>query len=150
MNSTSRIQKELQSLQDEPLNGFLINILDHNNLFYWKIQFSGPQGSPYEGGIFNLDIQFPEDYPLKPPKILFLTSIYHLNIDYNTGQICLEILRYNWSPNLTIRNLLLSILALLYDPNPNSPLLDDVNTVFKNEKQLYLQKAKEWTKKYAK
>ncbi|CAK64243.1 unnamed protein product (macronuclear) [Paramecium tetraurelia] len=149
MSSISRIKKELQNLQDEPLNGFLISILDDNNLFHWKICFSGPQGSSYENGNFTLDVLFPEDYPLKSPKILFLTSIYHLNIDYNTGQICLEILGQNWSPNLTIRKLLLSILALLYDPNPNSPLLEDVNTIFKNDKAAYLQKAKEWTKKYA-
>ncbi|CAD8066113.1 unnamed protein product [Paramecium sonneborni] len=150
MNSTLRIKKELKCLQDEPLDGFIINPLDENNLFHWKISFSGPLGSSYEKGVFHLDLQFPEDYPLKPPKIVFLTQIYHLNIDYKTGSICLEILRNNWSQNLTVRNLLLSILALLFDPNPNSPLNDEINSIFKTDKKLYYQKAEEWTEKFAK
>jgi ubiquitin-conjugating enzyme E2 D/E len=57
--------------------------------------------SPYAGGVFFLSISFPVDYPFKPPKVSFTTKIYHPNINAN-GSICLDILRDQWSPALTI------------------------------------------------
>ena len=57
--------------------------------------------SPYSGGVFFLSITFPTDYPFKPPKVSFTTKIYHPNINAN-GSICLDILRDQWSPALTI------------------------------------------------
>jgi ubiquitin-protein ligase len=57
--------------------------------------------SPYSGGVFFLSITFPVDYPFKPPKVSFTTKIYHPNINAN-GSICLDILRDQWSPALTI------------------------------------------------
>lgn len=57
--------------------------------------------SPYQGGVFFLTIHFPTDYPFKPPKVAFTTRIYHPNINSN-GSICLDILRSQWSPALTI------------------------------------------------
>jgi len=78
----------------------------------------GPTGSPYEGGVFFLDIQFPTDYPFKPPKLSFKTRIYHCNINSN-GAICLDILKDNWSPALTSSKVLLSICSLLTDCNPS-------------------------------
>ena len=61
----------------------------------------GPPDSPYSGGVFFLNITFPTDYPFKPPKVSFTTKIYHPNINAN-GSICLDILRDQWSPALTI------------------------------------------------
>jgi len=77
----------------------------------------GPEGSPYAGGVFFLKIQFPQDYPFKPPKVTFRTRIYHCNIN-SQGAICLDILKDNWSPALTTSKVLLSICSLLTDPNP--------------------------------
>ena len=75
-------------------------------------------GSPYAGGVYFLDIHFPPDYPFKPPKLTFRTRIYHCNINSN-GQICLDILKDQWSPALTISKVLLSICSLLTDANPS-------------------------------
>ena len=75
-------------------------------------------GSPYSGGVYFLDIHFPPDYPFKPPKLTFRTRIYHCNINSN-GQICLDILKDQWSPALTISKVLLSICSLLTDANPS-------------------------------
>ena len=108
----------------------------------------GPQESPYEGGVFFLSIQFPSDYPFKPPKIAFTTKIYHPNIN-NNGSICLDILRAQWSPALTITKVLLSILSLLTDPNPDDPLVPDIARLYRNDRKKYNETAKEWTKKYA-
>ncbi|EUB56203.1 Ubiquitin-conjugating enzyme E2 D2 [Echinococcus granulosus] len=104
--------------------------------------------SPFEGGVFFLDIHFPTDYPFKPPKITFTTRIYHPNINSN-GNICLDILRNQWSPALTISKVLLSICSLLTDPNPDDPLSPDIARTYKTDRQKYDKTAKEWTQKYA-
>ena len=85
----------------------------------------GPPDSPYTGGVFFLNIQFPSDYPFKPPKVNFTTKIYHCNVNSN-GAICLDILKDQWSPALTISKVLLSISSLLTDPNPNDPLVPEI------------------------
>lgn len=78
-----------------------------------------PGFSPYSGGVFFLNIHFPSDYPFKPPKVNFTTKIYHPNIN-SQGAICLDILKDQWSPALTISKVLLSISSLLTDPNPGT------------------------------
>lgn len=77
-------------------------------------------GSTHAGGHFKLELFLPEEYPMAPPKVRFLTKIYHPNID-KLGRICLDILKDKWSPALQIRTVLLSIQALLSAPNPVSP-----------------------------
>ncbi len=89
-----------------------------DSLYEWVSTIMGPQGSVYQGGVFFLDIVFPQDYPFKPPKIVFRTRIYHCNIN-SSGVICLDILKDNWSPALTMSKVLLSICSLLTDPNPS-------------------------------
>ena len=107
-----------------------------------------PADSPFTGGIFFLEINFPADYPFKPPKCHFTTKIYHPNIN-SSGGICLDILKENWSPALTVSKLLLSICSLLTDPNPNDPLVPEIATLYKKNREKYDITAKEWTTKYA-
>ncbi|XP_049320039.1 ubiquitin-conjugating enzyme E2 D1a isoform X1 [Astyanax mexicanus] len=104
--------------------------------------------SPFQGGVFFLTIQFPTDYPFKPPKVAFTTKIYHPNINSN-GSICLDILRSQWSPALTVSKVLLSICSLLCDPNPDDPLVPDIAHTYKSDKDKYNRLAREWTQKYA-
>ena len=95
-----RIQRELQELgRDPPANCSAGPVGD--DLFHWQATIMGPDDSPYSGGVFFLDIHFPADYPFKPPKVSFTTRIYHCNINSNGG-ICLDILKDQWSPALTI------------------------------------------------
>merc|ERR1719401_2912490 len=108
----------------------------------------GPPDSPYEGGVFFLDIQFPQDYPFKPPKVRFTTKIYHCNVN-DQGGICLDILKGEWSPALTISKVLLSICSLLTDPNPDDPLVAEIARVYKNDKAKHDATAREWTRKDA-
>uniref|UniRef100_A0A667YZI7 E2 ubiquitin-conjugating enzyme n=1 Tax=Myripristis murdjan TaxID=586833 RepID=A0A667YZI7_9TELE len=107
-----------------------------------------PSDSPYQGGVFFLTIHFPTDYPFKPPKVAFTTRIYHPNINSN-GSICLDILRSQWSPALTISKVLLSICSLLCDPNPDDPLVPEIARIYKTDTQKYNKLAREWTEKYA-
>ncbi|XP_069836419.1 ubiquitin-conjugating enzyme E2 D1 isoform X2 [Dendropsophus ebraccatus] len=105
-----------------------------DDLFQWQATIMGPSDSPYQGGVFYLSIQFPTDYPFKPPKVAFTTKIYHPNINSN-GSICLDILRSQWSPALTISKVLLSICSLLCDPNPDDPLVPDIAQIYKTDKE---------------
>ena len=119
-----RIAKELKDLEKDPPSNISGGPISDSDLFHWKAIITGPSESPYQDGIFYLDIQFPQNYPYKPPKICFITKIYHPNIDQN-GNICLDILRDAWSPVLTVSRVLLSISSLLNDPNPDDPLRPD-------------------------
>ncbi|XP_025096536.1 ubiquitin-conjugating enzyme E2 2 [Pomacea canaliculata] len=142
-----RIKKELQDLgRDPPAHCSAGPVGD--DLFHWQATIMGPPESPYQGGVFFLTIQFPTDYPFKPPKVSFTTRIYHPNINSN-GSICLDILRSQWSPALTISKVLLSISSLLTDPNPDDPLVPEIAKVYKTDRLKYEQTGREWTRKYA-
>ena len=119
-----------------------------DNLYEWVATIVGPQNSPYAGGIFFLDINFTPDYPFKPPKIVFRTRIYHCNIN-SQGQICLDLLKDNWSPALTISKLLLSISSLLTDANPHDPLVGAIAQQYLTDRQEHDKIAREWTSRYA-
>jgi ubiquitin-conjugating enzyme E2 D/E len=147
MSDVKRLQKELLDMQknDTPnLSAGPVN----DNLFEWEAVILGPIGTPYEGGVFNLNISIPSNYPFKPPTVIFKTKIYHPNIN-SSGSICLDILKTQWSPALTISKILLSICSLLADPNPNDPLVPEIANLLKTNIEVYNQTAKEWTNIYA-
>ena len=142
-----RIVKETQRLLSEPAPGISATPY-RDNLRYFNIIIAGPSGSPYESGIFKLELFLPEQYPMESPKVRFLTKIYHPNID-KLGRICLDILKDKWSPALQIRTVLLSIQALLSAPNADDPLDNGVAEMWKTNEPQALQNAKEWTSKFA-
>lgn len=142
-----RIIKETQRLMQEPVPG-ISAIPDEQNARYFHVIVSGPEGSPFEGGEFRLELFLPEEYPMSAPKVRFVTKIYHPNID-KLGRICLDILKEKWSPALQIRTVLLSIQALLSAPNPEDPLNNEVADQWKMEEAEAIKTAREWTKMYA-
>ncbi|KAI8912304.1 ubiquitin-conjugating enzyme E2 E2-like protein [Powellomyces hirtus] len=146
-NSAKRIQKELAEISlDPPCNCSAGPKGD--NLYEWVSTILGPAGSPYAGGVFFLDIHFPQEYPFKPPKVVYRTRIYHCNINSN-GAICLDILKDNWSPALTISKVLLSICSLLTDANPHDPLVGNIAQQYLKDREEHDRTAREWTKRYA-
>uniref|UniRef100_A0A4W4EJJ1 E2 ubiquitin-conjugating enzyme n=1 Tax=Electrophorus electricus TaxID=8005 RepID=A0A4W4EJJ1_ELEEL len=146
-SKNSRKCCELQDLQRDPPSQCSAGPMGED-LFHWQATIMGPGDSPYQGGVFFLTIHFPTDYPFKPPKVAFTTKIYHPNINSN-GSICLDILRSQWSPALTVSKVLLSICSLLCDPNPDDPLVPDIAHIYKSDKDKYNRLAREWTQKYA-
>jgi ubiquitin-conjugating enzyme E2 N len=142
-----RIKKETEKIKKDPIAGITAEP-DPENPRYFKVVISGPKDSPYEGGKFKLQLYLPDEYPMVPPKCLFMTKIYHPNIDF-LGRICLDILKTNWSPALQIRAVLLSIQSLLNEPNTLDPLNEKVNDHWLRDKKDAEKTAKEWTKKYA-
>jgi ubiquitin-protein ligase len=145
--SAKRIQKELAEISLEPPTNCSAGPKG-DNLYEWVSTIVGPSGSPYSGGVFFLDIQFPVDYPFKPPKVTFRTRIYHCNVN-SSGQICLDILKEQWSPALTISKVLLSICSLLTDANPHDPLVGSIAKQYLNDREEHDKVATEWTKRYA-
>ncbi|CAK9314633.1 unnamed protein product [Citrullus colocynthis] len=118
------------------------------DMFHWQATIMGPADSPYSGGVFLVSIHFPPDYPFKPPKVAFRTKVFHPNINSN-GSICLDILKEQWSPALTISKVLLSICSLLTDPNPDDPLVPEIAHMYKTDRAKYESTARSWTQKYA-
>lgn len=144
-----RITKEYKDLQkgDGPSN-VSAGPVDEKDMFRWRATILGPDGSPYQGGVFFLEIVFPLDYPFKPPRVQFKTKVYHPNIN-EQGGICLDILRDQWTPALSVSKLLLSISSLLTEPNPDHPLMIDIARQLKADPVAFEKAARDWTTKYA-
>lgn len=148
MSSINRISRELCELMENPLTNCCAGPLSTTDLTSWQATIIGPEDTPYDKGVFFLKIQFPKEYPFKPPKLQFITKIYHPNIG-STGAICLDILKQQWSPALTISKVLLSISSLLADPNPHDPLVPEIAEIYTRDHDRFIATAKLWTKKYA-
>lgn len=119
-----------------------------DDLLHWNAMLMGPASTPYEGGVFNVDLVFPAEYPFKPPRVKFMTKIYHPNIN-KKGDICADLLNENWGPTLNTRYVLEALKAMLTDPNPENPLEPEAAALFKDDRTKYNETAKKWTKDYA-
>jgi len=92
-----------------------------DNLHFWRALIEGPAGSPFEGGVFALNVIAPDDYPFRPPQITFETPIYHCNMN-DSGKICLGILQDAWNPSLTVPKCLEAIRILMVEPDSDNAL----------------------------
>eukprot|EP00397_Hematodinium_sp_SG-2012_P061685 GEMP01082117.1.p1 GENE.GEMP01082117.1~~GEMP01082117.1.p1 ORF type:complete len:163 (+),score=31.30 GEMP01082117.1:73-561(+) len=116
--AAKRIMWDFRKMQKDPNEGFSATPVD-NDLFRWKAVIFGPENTPWEGGIFSLDVEFPQQYPEHPPKIRFRTRLFHPNV-FDNGQICLDILRNSWRPSYDLSAVLISIQSLIADPDLHS------------------------------
>ncbi|CAF1397763.1 unnamed protein product [Adineta steineri] len=114
------------------------------DMIHWIGWIEGADETPYTGGKFHLTMDFPTDFPFKPPRVKFLTLIYHPNIS-TEGVICLDILHSQWSAALSVRTLLISLSSLLNDPNPDHGLNKDALQLYRTDKEKYKEIAKQWT-----
>ena len=142
-----RLVRDFKRLQADPPAG-VTAAPDDANILVWQAVIFGPDDTPWEGGTFRLEMNFSEDYPNKAPAVRFATRVFHPNV-YNDGQICLDILKDQWSPALTISKVLLSICSLLTDANPHDPLVGNIAQQFLNDRAAHDKTAVEWTRRYA-
>jgi ubiquitin-conjugating enzyme (huntingtin interacting protein 2) len=152
MSGDARVRKEVEALSKDfelsgvkasPVGGALTHLLG---------SIRGPKDSPFEGGIFEVDIVLPRDYPFAPPAMKFTTRLWHPNVSSQTGAICLDIIKKGpesaWSPALTIKTALLSLQALLSAPEPNDPQDAEVASQYKRDYKEWAGTAKYWTDMY--
>ncbi|KAL7062126.1 hypothetical protein AAHC03_01898 [Spirometra sp. Aus1] len=149
--ATRRVQKELLEFQkgtDAFENPIEIRPIS-DNIMKLEGTISGPPDTPYEGARYTLEILIPDNYPFAPPKVKFLTKIWHPNISSATGVICLDILKDQWAAAMSLRTMLLSIQALLASPEPDDPQDAVVASQFKSNRAIFNLTARHWASVYA-
>jgi ubiquitin-conjugating enzyme E2 R len=155
------LQNTYKKLMDEPVEGF--NCVPHeDNFLVWSVYLEGPKDTPYEGGIFELMMEFPVDYPMEPPKLKFVSEFWHPNV-FKDGNICISILhsststdnRHNelesdaerWMPSQTVSSVILSVMSLLNDPNFSSPANIDASVMWRKDFEKYREVCKKIVEK---
>ncbi|KAK5038368.1 ubiquitin conjugating enzyme Ubc7/UbcP3 [Exophiala sideris] len=131
--ASKRLFQEYKSLLTNPPDGITAGPVNEDDLFIWEALIQGPEGTPFEGGIFPAELKFPKDYPLNPPKMKFFGEIWHPNV-YTNGEVCISILHppgddpnhyesasERWSPIQSVEKILISVMSMLAEPNDESP-----------------------------
>mmetsp|Transcript_11830 Transcript_11830/g.15461 ORF Transcript_11830/g.15461 Transcript_11830/m.15461 type:complete len:276 (-) Transcript_11830:253-1080(-) len=153
MNSMSanRLGKEFNMLSADPPPGVCVWALN-DDLTSLQAQVEGPPDTPYEQGTFLLEINVPSRYPFEPPKVRFITPIYHPNID-SGGRICLDTLKMqpngSWVPSINLSTLLTTIRVLMGQPNPDDGLMPEITDLYRKDRNKFEAKARESTEKHA-
>ncbi|GFZ11918.1 ubiquitin-conjugating enzyme E2 27 [Actinidia eriantha] len=149
MLDLARVQKELQECNKQiDVSGISIKPKG-DRLTHLTGTIPGPLGTPYESGTFNIDIVLPDGYPFEPPRMQFATKVWHPNISSQSGAICLDILKDQWSPALTLKTALLSVQALLSAPEPDDPQDAVVAQQYLRDYQTFAATARYWTETFA-
>ncbi|KAI5474336.1 hypothetical protein MNV49_003528 [Pseudohyphozyma bogoriensis] len=131
--TAKRLLSELTSFQsDPPSSSGLVSLgpASDDDLFKWIATLKGPPDTPYFDGTFTINVSIPASYPSQPPKMTVQDRIFHPNIHIKTGEVCLDILKDQWSPVWTIASACLAFQSLLAAPEPSSPLnVDAANLI---------------------
>ncbi|XP_060193993.1 ubiquitin-conjugating enzyme E2 2-like [Lycium barbarum] len=112
-----RLMRDLKRLHQDPPAGINGAPVDNNIIMLWNVVIFGPDDTPWDGGETMLTLQFTEDYPNKPPRVRFISRMFHPNI-HADGSIFLDTLQNQWSLLYDVAAILTSIQSLLCDPNP--------------------------------
>ncbi|KAJ5076159.1 ubiquitin-conjugating enzyme e2 h [Anaeramoeba ignava] len=147
-NSTKRKQKDVLALMK---TNFEVKLENENDLSVFTVKFHGPADTPYEGGVWDVRVQLPDQYPFKSPSIGFLNRIYHPNIEFSSGAVCLDVINQAWSPMFEIKHVFEVFLPqLLLYPNPSDPLNREAANLLSSNKNQYDLIVKKFVQQYAK
>eukprot|EP01136_Pigoraptor_vietnamica_P036537 Opistho-1_new@103262 len=153
------LRKQLQELCKNPVEGFSAGLIDDNDFYKWEVMIIGPPDTLYEGGFFKAHLIFPKEYPQRPPKMKFITEIYHPNVHSN-GDVCISILHEpgedkwgyekaseRWLPIHTVETILLSVISILSDPNDESPANLDAAKDWRERREEFRRKVQNCVRK---
>ena len=144
-----RLLREMSLVTKDPPPGVAAYTPHPSDMTHIRAQLTGPEGSPFEGGVFLLTVHITGRYPFEPPRCRFLTPLYHPNIDAG-GRICLDTLKSppagSWSPAVSLPSLLLSIRSLMAEPNPDDGLVPEISDLYKRNPSGWEKEARRRTK----
>ena len=147
-----RMFRELRKVADEAkanIASHVLSISPVGDISCFHAEILGPQGTPYAGGVFKIELNFPAEYPNHPPTARFVTPICHPNIERVGGKVSVDILQAEWSPVLCLNTIVLSVCSLLADPNFDQPVEPELAALFREEPAKYEQEAREFTREHA-
>ena len=131
-SSYKRLKKELEQLTDSQDEYIQLDVAGEDWL-KWICTIRGPPSSPFEDYVFHLSVDVSERYPIEPPRIRFLTKIFHPNVDFNSGEICLDVLKSTWSPAWSLQSACRAIQSIMSEPNADSPLNVDAGNMVRHK-----------------
>jgi len=153
------LKKQLRDLKKNPVDGFSAGLVDDSNVFEWEILIVGPPDTLFEGGFFKAILKFPFEYPNLPPKMKFVSDIWHPNI-YPNGEVCISILHApgddewgyekaseRWLPVHTVESILVSVISMLSSPNLDSPANIDAAKDYRDQKDVFKKKVQRCVRK---
>lgn len=158
--ATRLLMKMYKGYQEEPSPYFNCGLID-NNPFHWRLIINGVEGTILSGGLFPAEMKFPDNFPLDPPVMNFKCPMWHPNIDEKSGLVCISILHKagvdetnpqekaceRWNPTHTVESIVISVISMLQDPNPESPLNIPANREFMHDKEKYKQTVKRYVRR---
>lgn len=160
MAATKLLANTLKKVLTEPVEGFTVELADEDNLFEWKVYIEGPKDTPFEGGVFQLLMKFPPDYPMSPPELRFISDFWHPNVYKDTGIVCISILHppvndemsgelpeERWRPTQTVSTILLSVISLLSAPNFSSPANVDASVEWRKSPEEFKKRCEKLVQK---
>ncbi|RKO89085.1 ubiquitin-conjugating enzyme E2 [Blyttiomyces helicus] len=140
---------EYKELTVNAPEGITAGPISEDNFFEWEALIAGPEGTPYEGGIFSATLSFPKDYPLSPPVMKFTCPMFHPNV-YTDGTVCISILHApgddpnmyesaseRWSPVQSVEKILLSVVSMLAEPNDESGANIEASKMFRVDRKQF-------------
>jgi len=133
--------RDFRRIQSDPPEGVAAAPLP-DNIMVWSAVIFGPPDTPFEDGVFRLQLTFDESYPTKPPGAVFVSRMFHPNV-YADGKLCLDILQNRWSPTYDVAAVLTSIQSLLHDPNPDSPANAAAAEMYTRDRHEYVRRVRE-------
>ncbi|KAI9708398.1 MAG: Ubiquitin-conjugating enzyme E2 7 [Bogoriella megaspora] len=145
--ASKRLFQEYRTLSTNPPDGINAGPVTEDDIFLWEALIQGPEGTPFEGGIFPAELKFPKDYPLAPPTMKFTCAMWHPNV-YSNGNVCISILHppgddpnhyesasERWSPIQSVEKILISVMSMLAEPNDESPANVDAARMWRERRQ---------------